>query len=116
MARFSLRKTGKLNIALLCVPLIYFMRQKWTSQSLSPAHIADKHPKLGDMKVIEEFWVPEKGKMLYAGGPGENGEPVDTKPEETGEKDKAYSLYGFNQYISDKISLARSLPDTRHPA
>ena len=92
-------------------------RKNSSTETLAPIHLSDHHPKLGDTKVIEEFWVPEKGhKMVYPWGPGENGEPLDTKPEENSEKERAYSLYGFNQYISDKISLHRTLPDTRHPA
>lgn len=46
-------------------------------------------------------------------GFGEQGKPV---PMSDGDRsEKAYIENGFNIYISDKISLNRSLPDIRHP-
>ena len=45
--------------------------------------------------------------------PGEKGMPVITYPYELVNITKAYADYGFNQYVSDKISLHRSLPDPR---
>ncbi|EDO31035.1 predicted protein, partial [Nematostella vectensis] len=49
-------------------------------------------------------------------GPGENGEPVETKAEDESKKDAAYSEFGFNQFVSDQISLERTISDTRHQA
>jgi hypothetical protein len=68
---------------------------------------------LGPMLLIGDFITPEKNKKSRS-GPGEEGEPVETKPAEESKKQEAYSLYGFNQLVSDKISLERSLTDTRH--
>lgn len=118
MARISVRRNTKLLVAAICCIVLYFMMRNNnpSNDAIAAVHLADHHPKLGDMKAIEEFWVPEKGKKMRYRGPGEDGEPVDTKPGENSEKDRAYSLYGFNQYVSDKISLHRTLPDTRHPA
>lgn len=46
-------------------------------------------------------------------GPGENGKAVlISAKEKTNEKD-GYSKYAFNEYASSKISLERSIPDTR---
>ena len=64
---------------------------------------------------IEEFWTPEKTKIIPS-GPGSNGEPVETEPENEQKKSRAYSEYGFNQFVSDQISLDRSIKDTRHSA
>ncbi|XP_051870740.1 polypeptide N-acetylgalactosaminyltransferase 10-like [Pristis pectinata] len=46
-------------------------------------------------------------------GFGEQGEPVPMSDEDR--TDEAYSENGFNIYVSNKISLNRSLPDIRHP-
>ena len=46
-------------------------------------------------------------------GPGEQGVAVVTSAQEFEKRDLAYTLYGFNQFVSDKISYNRSLPDPR---
>ena len=62
--------------------------------------------------LISDFWVPEKG-LFKLMGPGDGGRPVYTSPREEQLKQQSYVEYGFNQYISDKISLNRTLPNTR---
>uniref|UniRef100_A0A7N6BNI0 Glycosyltransferase 2-like domain-containing protein n=1 Tax=Anabas testudineus TaxID=64144 RepID=A0A7N6BNI0_ANATE len=46
-------------------------------------------------------------------GNGEQGKPFPLT--ETDRVDQAYRENGFNIYVSDRISLNRSLPDIRHP-
>ena len=46
-------------------------------------------------------------------GDGEQGKPFPLTYAER--VDQAYRENGFNIYVSDKISLNRSLPDIRHP-
>ncbi|XP_043559448.1 polypeptide N-acetylgalactosaminyltransferase 10-like isoform X1 [Chiloscyllium plagiosum] len=46
-------------------------------------------------------------------GIGEQGKPVPLTDED--QNSQAYRENGFNIYVSDKISLNRSLPDIRHP-
>ncbi|XP_010772388.1 polypeptide N-acetylgalactosaminyltransferase 10, partial [Notothenia coriiceps] len=46
-------------------------------------------------------------------GNGEQGKPFPLT--ETDRVDQAYRENGFNIYISDRISLNRSVPDIRHP-
>jgi len=48
-------------------------------------------------------------------GPGEQGSAVILSAEEEKKKDDLYKVNGFNAYVSDKISLDRSLHDIRHP-
>lgn len=48
-------------------------------------------------------------------GPGENGNAVVIPAEEKKKEKDGYNKYAFNEYASTKISLARSLPDTRSP-
>lgn len=45
-------------------------------------------------------------------GNGEQGNPFSLT--ETDRVDQAYRENGFNIYVSDRISLNRSLPDIRH--
>ncbi|KAL3878932.1 hypothetical protein ACJMK2_031256 [Sinanodonta woodiana] len=48
-------------------------------------------------------------------GPGEQGAAVFLTSDEEKQKDELYKVNGFNAYVSDKISLHRSLQDIRHP-
>ena len=48
-------------------------------------------------------------------GPGEQGSAVILSAEEEKKKDELYKVNGFNAFVSDKISLDRSLQDIRHP-
>ena len=58
------------------------------------------------------LWDQPQGKS-DPNGPGENGVGVKFAPEENAKVEQSYSQYGFNQYISDQISLHRSLSDPR---
>lgn len=115
--RFKLKRTCKCLAALVTCSIVYlFVNCGFSGCSkyqLDPIHVADTHPKLGDMVKIEDFWTPEKNKNIPR-GPGSNGQPVETEAGSEQLKDRAYAEYGFNQYISDKISLERSIKDTRH--
>lgn len=46
-------------------------------------------------------------------GPGENGQPVHTGMEERSRADKSIREFGFNMINSDKISMNRTIQDTR---
>lgn len=48
-------------------------------------------------------------------GPGENGQGVKIDETEKDLEKEGYSKHSFNQLASDKISLFRSIPDTRDP-
>ena len=52
---------------------------------------------------------------VWSVGPGEQGSAVILSAEEEKKKDDLYKVNGFNAYVSDKISLDRSLQDIRHP-
>lgn len=51
----------------------------------------------------------------YGGGsePGDEGRPVKLKFEDKSEEERLKNVYGFNQLVSDRISLNRTVPDTR---
>lgn len=46
-------------------------------------------------------------------GPGEDGKPVVVSAKEKHNEKDGYNKYAFNEYASAKISLERSIPDTR---
>lgn len=46
-------------------------------------------------------------------GPGEDGKPVVVSAKEKPNEKDGYNKYAFNEYASAKISLERSIPDTR---
>lgn len=58
------------------------------------------------------LWDQPQGQSDPA-GPGENGVGVQFAPEENAKVEESYSQYGFNQYVSDQISLHRLLSDPR---
>uniref|UniRef100_A0A7M5VHA3 Polypeptide N-acetylgalactosaminyltransferase n=1 Tax=Clytia hemisphaerica TaxID=252671 RepID=A0A7M5VHA3_9CNID len=63
-----------------------------------------------DPKYI--IWDEPQGDSPHD-GPGENGVGVKTSPQEHSKVEHSYQLYGFNQYVSDQISLHRSLSNPR---
>ena len=48
-------------------------------------------------------------------GPGEQGAAVILSAGEEQKVDELFKVNGFNAYVSDKISLDRSIKDIRHP-
>ncbi|KAK3736639.1 hypothetical protein QZH41_017027 [Actinostola sp. cb2023] len=111
--RFTLRKAVQLAFFLFSCYVLYFVISLGRFRSSLDSAIDQDLESRGLKMSIEDFWTPEKNKN-YRSGPGENGEPVKTNPAEETKKQDAYAEYGFNQYVSDKISLERSIIDTRH--
>ncbi|CAI9741530.1 Hypothetical predicted protein [Octopus vulgaris] len=56
-------------------------------------------------------YEPQEAK--HSSLPGENGEPVYTSMSEKAQADSSIHEFGFNLVASDKISLERTIPDTR---
>lgn len=46
-------------------------------------------------------------------GPGQNGKAHQLRPDQRDKEDRLKGVYGFNQLVSDEISLDRSVPDLR---
>ena len=76
-----------------------------SSKVLSNGHINNKQ--------TDYIKWDEPSGSFNPSDPGEGGKPVVTKSYEESLKNEAYAQYGFNQFISDKISLHRSLSDPR---
>lgn len=88
-----------------------FLRRELGKGLVNKGNVAvfDKNEKYDwhNYKLIEED--------LARKGPGEQGSAVILTPEEEKQKDVLYKTNGFNAFVSDKISLQRSLKDIRHP-
>lgn len=107
MARLTPRRLCRNIIVFVVVIVVYF----WLTSNGDNLPTYSEEV-IGKTLLVDDFWVPEKG-YPKENGPGENGEAVETEPNEATRRDQAYREYGFNQFISDKISLNRTIPDTR---
>ena len=74
-------------------------RRKRTEGANDAVHV----PKFPDVKARDP------------NGPGEDGKAVVVATGEKKNEKEGYSKYAFNEYVSEKISLVRSIPDTRSP-
>ena len=64
--------------------------------------------------AIQKMDVDLRTFVFQQNGPGENGAGVVTNVGEQQLVADGWKMASFNQYVSDKISLERSVPDTRH--
>ncbi|XP_065670493.1 N-acetylgalactosaminyltransferase 7 [Hydra vulgaris] len=112
--RFSLKKLITLTIVVgFIVYLTYFhLKPSYQSNadiSLSKQSLFSSKPvflsdnKLGNFEKYEDV----------KSGPGEGGKPHRLKPEQKEEEERLKGVYGFNQLVSDEISLDRVVPDMR---
>lgn len=70
---------------------------------LEGANVVEHVPNLPDIKSRDP------------NGPGEYGKAVVVPQGEKKNEKEGYNKYAFNEYVSQKISLARFIPDTRSP-
>jgi polypeptide N-acetylgalactosaminyltransferase len=117
MARLQLRRIVK-NVAfftaVLLLYILYSSEEKKYMDPIKGVNKVEQEPMLQTL-LVDEFWVPEKAFLhLYRkDDPGEMGHPVSTSSEDSDKRREAYRNYGFNQFVSDRISLNRTIPDTR---
>ncbi|XP_071803293.1 polypeptide N-acetylgalactosaminyltransferase 1-like isoform X1 [Asterias amurensis] len=75
-----------------------------------PQHEIKKLPAFHPVRDLD---VTSKPRDLE--GPGEKGKPVKTDPEDASKVAIGFKHASFNEYVSDLISLERSLPERRPP-
>lgn len=111
-----------------------WFKQLITSSEESDLHKADRQEiKVTEVKnndsikrkvtVKTEEIQPTKEKFNFEtepiardpNGPGENGQAVNINESEKKEETEGYNQHAFNELASRKISLHRSIPDTREP-
>ena len=113
MVRLQLRRVFR-NVAFFTLALLlYILYSSQETGHIDSVQYSNKHEPHLNKILVDEFWVPEKAFHRENDGPGEQGNPVTTSSEDNDERNKAYRNYGFNQFVSDKISLNRTIPDTR---
>ena len=66
-----------------------------------------------DTKAAEHVPTIPDVKARDPNGPGEGGKAVIVEEAEKKNEKGGYNKYAFNEYVSHKISLVRSIPDTR---
>ena len=78
-----------------------------TDQNDYRGDVNERGNNLLEERTTEEF------ERRNPNGPGENGQGVEIGGSEKEQEKLGYSKHAFNQLASDKISLFRSIPDTR---
>ncbi|XP_064456524.1 polypeptide N-acetylgalactosaminyltransferase 5-like [Ornithodoros turicata] len=79
------------------------------------ARVGDSRDKFGETHAT----LTERHNQHRTGVPGEMGQPVhlvNLTLEEKESVKEGWDLHAFNEFVSNKISVFRSLPDPRHPA
>ena len=114
MARLQLRRVFRNVTFFIFALLLYILYSSQETGHIESLQHSNE-PHLKDILVVDDFWVPERAFLHRddINGAGERGNPVTTSSEDSDKRRKAYQDYGFNQYVSDKISLNRTIPDTR---
>ena len=80
-----------------------------------PANRIQSDYRESEMKKIDWHDYKKMAEDKEMIGPGEQGQAVILDADEEKKKLDLYKANGFNAYVSDKISLHRSLKDIRHP-
>ena len=107
MARFTPKRVCRNCTVVVVIVIIYF---SLSFDKDNPIEYSEEVK--SKTLLVDDFWVPEK-RLAKVTGPGDAGRPVHGKPDEEELMKQSYVEYGFNQFISDKISLNRTVPDTR---
>ncbi|XP_074658973.1 putative N-acetylgalactosaminyltransferase 9 [Tubulanus polymorphus] len=112
---FSVRRRGLLKFALIVLAFlfIYFFLKK---DSLRTGG-ADVDGELVNQRRDRPYYERYKKKIgsSVQRGPGEDGRPVLLTGKERALADSLFKDEAFNRIASDKISLDRTIPDTRDP-
>ena len=73
----------------------------------------DDVPKFLGTGTSGNFEPPSNQKVTRLSGPGENGKGHQVRVEQKTEEERLKGVYGFNQLVSDEITLNRTVPDLR---
>ena len=69
---------------------------------------------INDDNDVMKYALYDKSPQMRRTQPGYMGSGVKVKKSEKKSEDEGYKKHSFNQLVSDKISLERSLPDYRN--
>ena len=88
------------------------VRNKHISSIQAPAAVvSDLSVKIGEREIANTA----EDKTPDPNGPGEHGMAVFVPAKGKRKENGGYKKYAFNEYVSNMISLERSIPDTRSP-
>ena len=73
----------------------------------------DDVPKFLGTGTAGNFEPPSNQKVTRLTSPGENGKGHQLRVEQKTEEERLKGVYGFNQLVSDEITLNRTVPDLR---
>ena len=93
-------------------PIVRKKKQISAVKTIPPEHPRKQTEGTNDAVHVLKF--PDV-KARDPNGPGEDGRAVVVAEGEKKNEKEGYSKYAFNEYVSEKISLVRSIPDTRSP-
>ena len=91
-------------------PIVRKKKQISAVKTIPPEHPRKQTEGTNDAVHVPKF--PDV-KARDPNGPGEDGRAVVVAADEKKNEKDGYSKYAFNEYVSEKISLVRSIPDTR---
>lgn len=109
--RFSIKKIV-LFLVLVLVGTITLYLANESQRNTAAKQVADlpKKPIFREERSLGNYEGPP---LKPRSGPGENGEAHHLRPDQKDQEERLKNVYGFNQLISDEISLDRNVPDLR---
>ena len=129
LRRTHLTKISVLAFSGICLLVVFLKHTNWLGDVKTLSFIGGTHSnKVKQVKRQLHISHPDEKPIFCGrekignfepviddenGGPGENGKAHKLRVEQKEDEERLKGVYGFNQLVSDEISLNRSVPDVR---